>query len=204
MAKRRRQAQVEAAERLMDRYRAASTSVHRGNILEELAVLADDTSDAALKQFVLEAAEASTGEDDQSVRIAALEIFRWLKFLDEPYRDRVIDWVFSRIDAAPGRWPEERVYAVSTCVMWVHKQRVRDKLLRLACDEAEPESIRSLALDCFSKFGPGEAPAIVIDTCRRLSGDPALGCTAADVLRRCGAGSEAPDAEPGAAPDRRA
>jgi hypothetical protein len=178
----------------MSRYRAASTSVHRGNVLEELASFADDMSDASLKQFVLEAAEASTDEADQSLRIAALEIFRWLAFPDERYRSRVIAWVFSRIDAAPGRWPEERIYAISACSMWVHKPRVRDKLLRLACDETEPESIRSQALDCFSKYGPGEAPAKVIKTCQRFSGDTELGRTAAYVLRRCGV-------SPGAEPD---
>jgi hypothetical protein len=204
VAKRRGQAQAEAAERLISRYRAASTStsVHRGNILEELAWTANETSDSTLKRFIIEAAEASAGADDQSLRIAALQIFRWLTFPDDPYRERVIDWVWSRIDATD-RGPEERTYAVSACVMWVRNPRVRDGLLRLALDESEPEDIRALALDCFSVFGPGEAPPSVIDVCWQLRGDSRLGRAAAYVLRRIGVESEAPDAEQGAAADGR-
>jgi len=67
MAKRQGQTQAEEAERLMRRYRAASTPVHRINILEEWASFADDTSDSPLKQFVIVAAESSGGEADQSL-----------------------------------------------------------------------------------------------------------------------------------------
>jgi hypothetical protein len=176
--------------------------VHRGNVLEELAWTANETSDSALKRFIIEAAEASAGADDQSLRIAALEIFRWLRFPDDPYRERVIDWVLSRIDATD-RGPEERTYAVTACVMWVRIPRVRDRLLRLALDESEPLDIRGHAIGCFSVFGPGAAPAGVIDACRRLKGDPGLGRRADRVLRECGIETESPGAEPGAAPEPR-
>lgn len=171
-------------ERLAHKYRTAATSVGRGNRLNQLAGVADDTANAPLKRWLLDAVEASTGADDQSLRITVLETFRWLTFPDEAYRYRAIDWVLSRLDATD-HGPEEPTYAISTCTMWVRIPRVRDKLLGIACDESKPEDIRLLALDCFSVLKPGEAPAEVLDACRRFCGDHALGRTAAYVLERC-------------------
>lgn len=176
-------------ERLMGEYRAASTSVQRGNLLGELALLADDTSDPAAKQFILDAAEASMDEEDESLRIEALEVFQWLHFPDDRYRQRVIDWVLRRIETAPRR-ANERVYAITASRLWIREPRVRAKLLELVNDETEGEDMRSLALDCFSRFKPGEASPEVIETCQRLSGDTELGRTAAYVLRETGSSSE--------------
>ncbi|OWK45107.1 hypothetical protein [Fimbriiglobus ruber] len=168
---------------LTETFRSATTSVERANVLGELALIADDTTNAALKRFLVAAAEASTDEADESLRIAALEMFRWLTFPNDRYRQRVIKWVLGRIDKA-GRRSNERVYAITTCRLWIDKPRVRARLLRLVDDETEDEGLRSLALDCFSRYQPGEAPANVIETCERLRGNSALGRTAAYVLRR--------------------
>jgi hypothetical protein len=176
---------VGEAERLTKTYRAASSSGERAALLTELALFADDTSDEAAKRFILDAAEASTGSDDESTRIAALEVFQWLTLPDDRYRQRVIDWVLGRIIAAPRR-SNERVYAITASRLWIREPRVRAKLLELVNDETEAEDLRALALGRFSLFKPGEAPPDVIETCHRLSGDTQLGRVAAYVLREVG------------------
>jgi hypothetical protein len=168
---------------LTDKYRAATTSVARGNVLGELALIADNAANSALKRFILDAAEASTDEADESLRIEALELFQWLHFPNDRYRRRVINWVLGRIQTAPRR-SNERVYAITASRLWIHKPRVRAKLLELANDETEDENLRALALDCFSRFRRGEAPRTLIAACRRLSGDTQLGRTVAYVLRK--------------------
>jgi hypothetical protein len=170
-------------ERLTHKYRAAATAVARGNRLDQLAGVADETGNSALKWWVLEAAEASTDEADEHLRIRALEVFQWLQYPSDRYRQRVIRWVLRRIEQA-GRRSSERVYAITAARLWIHKPRVRAHLLRLVNDETEGEDVRILALGCFSRFPRGEAPAEVVKTCERLSGDTGLVPTAAYVLRQ--------------------
>jgi hypothetical protein len=126
------------------------------------------------------------------MRIAALEVFQWLGFPDDEYRQRVIDWVLGRIEAA-GRRSNERTYAVTASRLWVRVPRVWVKLLELANDLSEEESIRLLALDCFTRLGPGEAPPELLDACRRLAStypeetdDSGLGRKARRVLEKIG------------------
>ena len=180
------------AEWWIDRYRAAPTSVGRGNILEEMALEAHEAADTSMKRFILQAAEGSTDEADEHLRVRALEVFRWLGLPDEEYRRRVIDWVLGRIERA-GRGENERTYAVSTCHRWVREPRVQAGLLGLVNDETEQEGMRVLALDCFTLLGPGEAPHDLTDTCRRLTArhpgetdDDVLGRKARRVLAKVG------------------
>src|SRR5262249_793922 len=156
------------AEWWIDRYRAAPTSVARGNILEEVALEADETADTSLKRFILQAAEDSTEEADEHLRVRALQAFRWLKLPDDEYRRRVINWVLGRIERA-GRGENERTYAVSTCHRWIREPQGQARLLGLVNDETEEEGIRHLALDCFTLLGPGDAFPELPDTCRRLT-----------------------------------
>jgi hypothetical protein len=180
------------AEWWMDRYRAAATSVARGNILEEMALEAHEAGDTSLKRFVLQAAEASTDGADEHLRVRALGAFRWLGLPDEEYRRRVIDWVLGRIERAD-RQASEPTYAVSTCKRWIREPRVQARLLGLVNDETEEPGLRLLALDCFTLLGPGDAFPELTDTCRRLTAahpgetdDDQLGRKARRVLANVG------------------
>jgi hypothetical protein len=180
------------AEWWIDRYRAAASSVARGNVLEEMALEADEAADTSLKRFILQAAEGSTEEADEHLRVRALEVFRWLSLPDDEYRQRVIDWVLGRIERAE-RNSNERTYAVSTCHRWIREPRVQARLLGLVNDETEQEGMRVLALDCFTLLGPGESPHELTDTCRRKTAlhpgetdDDALGRKARRVLAKVG------------------
>jgi hypothetical protein len=177
-------------ERLTHKYRAATTSVGRGNRLDQLAGIADMTGSSALKWWVLEAAEASTDEADESLRIVALEVLQWLGIPDDEHRQRVIDWVLGRIEAA-GRRSNERTYAVTASRLWVRVPRVQARLLGLLNDETEEGGLRLLALDCFTLLGPGEAPRELLDACHRLASvypeeadDSGLGRKARRVLAK--------------------
>ena len=180
------------AEWWIDRYRAAPTSVGRGNILEEMALEAHEAADTSMKRFILQAAEGSTDEADEHLRVRALEVFRWLGLPDEEYRRRVIDWVLGRIERA-GRGENERTYAVSTCHRWIREPRAQARLLGLVNDETEEPGLRLLALDCFTLLGPGDAFPELTDTCRRLTArhpgetdDDVLGRKARRVLAKVG------------------
>jgi hypothetical protein len=180
------------AEWWIDRYRAARTSVARGNVLEEMALEADEAADTSLKRFILQAAEGSTEEADEHLRVRALEVFRWLSLPDDEYRRRVIDWVLGRIERAD-RNSNERTYAVSTCHRWIREPRVQARLLGLVNNETEQEGMRILALDCFTLLGPDEAFPALKDTCRRLAAlhpgetvDDTLGLKARRVLAKVG------------------
>jgi hypothetical protein len=180
------------AEWWIDRYRASASPVARGNALEEMALEANEAADTSLKRFILQAAEGSTEEADEHLRVRALEVFRWLSLPEDEYRRRVIDWVLGRIERAD-RNSNERTYAVSTCHRWIREPRVQAQLLGLVNDETEEEGMRHLALDCFTLLGPGEAPHELTDTCRRLTAlhagetdDDALGRKARRVLTKVG------------------
>src|SRR5262249_61291860 len=93
-------------QRVPKKYRAATTSIERGNRLEELARLADHTANAALKWYILEAAEASKAKADDYLRVAAIEhCLRSFRYPDSRFEQRVIDWILSRLNI-PKRWPD--------------------------------------------------------------------------------------------------
>jgi len=190
-------------ERLTRKFRKASSSIERGNRLEELARLADHTGNAALKWFILEAAEASTKRSDDFLRIAAIEhCLRRFDYPDRGYEQRVIDWILTRLDI-PKSWPdEERIYAIDALRAWIETPRVRDKVFVLVTDESEADEFRSLALDCWVYCPRDKVPAKVIKLCQRYrSDDTTLGRAAGYMLRTHGI--QTPEAKPAAASDRR-
>jgi hypothetical protein len=190
-------------QRLTRKFRNASTSIERGNRLEELARLADHTGNAALKWFVLEAAEASTNKADDYFRIAAIEhCLRRFDYPDRQYEQRLVDWILSRLDI-PKSWPEEeRIYAIDALRAWIDTPRVRDRVFVLVTDEAEADEFRSLALDCWVYCPRDKVPAKVIKLCQRYRGDDTTLGRAADYVLRTH-GIKAPEAKPQAATDRR-
>ena len=193
----------ERIQRLTRKFRNASTSIERGNRLEELARLADHTANTALKWFILEAAEASKAKADDYLRVAAIEhCLRRFHYPDSRFERRVIDWILSRLNI-PKRWPdEERIYAIVALRGWIETPRVRDKVFDLVTDEAEPEDFRSLALNCWAFCRRDKVPGKVIKLCQRYRSDDTILGRAADYVLRTH-GIKTPEAKPKAAPGRR-